>query len=111
MVRQPIKREDACKPTMLPNGRMVYRCTYCNKEFCTVSDVNRHMDFHEGLSSGTLFTYFLICYNHLINNCYATVPQIELLGTSSSSTVSCTEKLNFTTAFSRLRARPHETCV
>lgn len=48
LVRQPIRREDACKPTLLQDGRAVYRCSYCNKDFGSYSDVNRHMDFHEG---------------------------------------------------------------
>jgi hypothetical protein len=49
MVRTPVRREDACKPTLLPDGRTVYRCTYCNKDFGSFSDINRHMDFHEDI--------------------------------------------------------------
>lgn len=52
VVRQPVNREDACKPIVMPDGRTVYRCSYCNKDFCTFSDVNRHMDFHEGRQPG-----------------------------------------------------------
>lgn len=47
-VKNPVRREEACKPTVLSDGRTVYRCLYCNKNFATLSDVNRHMDFHEG---------------------------------------------------------------
>ena len=50
VVRTPVKREDVCKPIILPDGRAVYRCSYCNKDFGSFSDVNRHMDFHEGQS-------------------------------------------------------------
>ena len=48
VVKIPVRREDACKPTLLPDGRTVYRCTYCSKDFGSFSDINRHMDFHEG---------------------------------------------------------------
>jgi len=48
VVRRPIKREDACRPVVLADGRTAFRCFYCKKDFCTISDVNRHMDFHEG---------------------------------------------------------------
>ena len=48
VVRRPIKREDACRPVVLSDGRTAFRCIYCKKDFCTISDVNRHMDFHEG---------------------------------------------------------------
>ena len=52
VVMSPLRREEVCKPTMLPDGRTVYRCTYCNKDFTTLSDINRHMDFHEGEYTG-----------------------------------------------------------
>lgn len=40
-------REKVCKPTLLPDGRAVYRCIFCGKDFLSFSDINRHMDFHE----------------------------------------------------------------
>ncbi|KAK2187371.1 hypothetical protein NP493_168g03036 [Ridgeia piscesae] len=49
VVMSPLRRDEVCKPTVLPDGRTVYRCTYCNKDFTTLSDINRHMDFHEGI--------------------------------------------------------------
>ena len=52
----PLRRDEVCKPTVLPDGRTVYRCTYCNKDFTTLSDINRHMDFHEGEYKGETTT-------------------------------------------------------
>ena len=59
------KREDAFKTTVLADGRTVYRCTLCAKDFATYSDVSRHMDYHEGRTSLTqgashLFTILLL---------------------------------------------------
>ncbi|XP_052804987.1 zinc finger protein 236-like isoform X2 [Mya arenaria] len=48
IVQSPINRESMCKPTTLADGRTVYKCTFCSKEFVSYSDINRHMDFHEG---------------------------------------------------------------
>ena len=52
VVRTPISRVNACRPTVMPDGHTIYKCTYCAKEFQTFSDINRHLDFHEG----SLFT-------------------------------------------------------
>ncbi|CAH1773102.1 unnamed protein product [Owenia fusiformis] len=49
VVRSPINREKVCKPQALPDGRSVYPCVFCGKEFSTFSDINRHMDFHEDI--------------------------------------------------------------
>lgn len=49
VVNKPIKRESAYKPVIMSDGRTAYHCLYCNKNFCTMSDVNRHMDFHEDI--------------------------------------------------------------
>ncbi|KAL4229304.1 hypothetical protein ACF0H5_012344 [Mactra antiquata] len=48
IVQSPINREAMCKPTTLTDGRTVYKCPFCSKEFVSFSDINRHMDFHEG---------------------------------------------------------------
>lgn len=48
MVERPVSRDEACKPQLGPDGRFVYPCSYCYKTFCSTSDLNRHMDFHEG---------------------------------------------------------------
>ena len=48
VVNQPVDRERICKPTVLPDGRTVFRCIFCHKDFLSYSDINRHMDFHEG---------------------------------------------------------------
>lgn len=48
VVNQPVDRERLCKPTILPDGRTVFRCIFCRKDFLSYSDINRHMDFHEG---------------------------------------------------------------
>ena len=45
-----MKREDALTPMTLEDGRTVYRCSYCSKDFTSYSDINRHMDFHEGIT-------------------------------------------------------------
>ncbi|GAB1600350.1 zinc finger protein 236-like isoform X3, partial [Argonauta hians] len=47
VVNSPVDREKVCKPTLLPDGRAVYRCIFCGKDFLSYSDINRHMDFHE----------------------------------------------------------------
>ncbi|ESO94293.1 hypothetical protein LOTGIDRAFT_118548, partial [Lottia gigantea] len=44
-----VNRDNLCKPTVLPDGRYVYRCEICSKDFLSFSDVNRHMDFHEDI--------------------------------------------------------------
>lgn len=48
VVSTPVDREKICKPTLLADGRTVFRCPFCNKDFLSYSDINRHMDFHEG---------------------------------------------------------------
>jgi len=47
VVEKPVKRNEACRPLMGPDGKFLYPCTYCNKTFCSLSDLNRHMNFHE----------------------------------------------------------------
>jgi len=64
-VRRPIKREDACRPVVLADGRTAFRCFYCKKDFCTISDVNRHMDFHEGVEKVTLNCQWHTVLKHL----------------------------------------------
>ncbi|XP_046358785.2 uncharacterized protein LOC124136795 isoform X1 [Haliotis rufescens] len=49
VVNQPVDREQVCKPTILADGRTVYRCVFCSKDFLSFSDINRHMDFHEDI--------------------------------------------------------------
>ena len=56
VVRNALKRDEACKPTVLADGRTVYRCSYCSKDFASYSDINRHMDFHEGRSPSSAAT-------------------------------------------------------
>ena len=41
-----------CKPTTTADGRTVYKCPFCSKDFLSFSDINRHMDFHEGKRKG-----------------------------------------------------------
>lgn len=47
VVENPISRDEACKPHVGPDGKLVYPCSYCSKAFCSTSDLHRHMDFHE----------------------------------------------------------------
>lgn len=49
VVNQPVDREQLCKPTLLPDGRTVFKCYFCHKDFLSYSDINRHMDFHEDI--------------------------------------------------------------
>ncbi|XP_052253409.1 zinc finger protein 236-like isoform X3 [Dreissena polymorpha] len=49
IVNTPINREALCKPTTLTDGRIVFKCPFCSKEFVSFSDINRHMDFHEDI--------------------------------------------------------------
>ncbi|XP_065304189.2 B-cell lymphoma/leukemia 11B-like isoform X1 [Dermacentor albipictus] len=49
MAERPISRDEACTPQMGPDGKFVYPCSYCYKTFSSTSDLNRHMDFHEGI--------------------------------------------------------------
>ena len=51
-MHSPINRESMCKPTSTPDGRTVYKCPFCSKDFLSFSDINRHMDFHEGKRKG-----------------------------------------------------------
>ena len=48
IVEKPIKRNEACRPQLGPDGKSLYPCGYCQKTFCSLSDLNRHMNFHEG---------------------------------------------------------------
>ncbi|CAG2172282.1 unnamed protein product, partial [Oppiella nova] len=47
VVEKPVKRNEACRPLVGPDGKFLYPCSYCNKTFCSLSDLNRHMNFHE----------------------------------------------------------------
>jgi uncharacterized Zn-finger protein len=49
IVEKPIKRNEACRPLLGPDGKFLYPCGYCQKTFCSLSDLNRHMNFHEGM--------------------------------------------------------------
>lgn len=49
VVEKPVERSDVYKPRTLPDGKLFYECCYCHKGFGSVSDINRHMDFHEGI--------------------------------------------------------------
>lgn len=49
IVSTPVDREKICKPTVLKDGRTVFRCPFCSKDFLSYSDINRHMDFHEDI--------------------------------------------------------------
>ena len=55
VVKSPVQRDEVCRPTSLPDGRQVFRCIYCHKDFCSFSDINRHMDFHEGTHNNTFY--------------------------------------------------------
>jgi len=50
VVEKPVKRAEACRPLIGPDGRYLYPCVYCQKTFCSLSDLNRHINFHEGMS-------------------------------------------------------------
>ncbi|RWS31483.1 zinc finger protein-like protein [Leptotrombidium deliense] len=45
IVEKPIKR--SFRPLVGPDGKYIYPCGYCQKTFCSLSDLNRHMNFHE----------------------------------------------------------------
>ncbi|XP_062588515.1 zinc finger protein 236-like [Saccostrea cucullata] len=49
IVNSPVNRDQICKPTMLDDGRQVFSCPFCSKNFSSYSDINRHMDFHEDI--------------------------------------------------------------
>ncbi|XP_069119960.1 zinc finger protein 236-like isoform X2 [Argopecten irradians] len=49
IVNAPVNRDKVCKPMTLTDGRVVYRCPFCSKDFLSYSDINRHMDFHEDI--------------------------------------------------------------
>ncbi|KAK8771592.1 hypothetical protein V5799_025160 [Amblyomma americanum] len=46
---RPVGRDEACTSQMGPDGKFIYPCSYCYKAFSSTSDLNRHMDFHEGI--------------------------------------------------------------
>ncbi|GFO24215.1 Zinc finger protein 40, partial [Plakobranchus ocellatus] len=47
VVHEPVDRNSLCKPKILEDGRSVFSCAICHKNFLSLSDINRHMDFHE----------------------------------------------------------------
>uniref|UniRef100_A0A2C9LZS3 C2H2-type domain-containing protein n=1 Tax=Biomphalaria glabrata TaxID=6526 RepID=A0A2C9LZS3_BIOGL len=49
VVNEPLDRNSLCKPKLLEDGRSVYSCVICHKNFLSLSDINRHMDFHEDI--------------------------------------------------------------
>lgn len=49
IVNSPVNRDQICKPTTLDDGRQVFTCPFCSKNFSSYSDINRHMDFHEDI--------------------------------------------------------------
>ncbi|XP_059171027.1 uncharacterized protein LOC131952414 isoform X2 [Physella acuta] len=49
VVNEPLDRNSLCKPKVLDDGRSVYSCVICHKNFLSLSDINRHMDFHEDI--------------------------------------------------------------
>ncbi|CAL1542591.1 unnamed protein product [Lymnaea stagnalis] len=49
VVNEPLDRISLCKPKVLDDGRSVYSCVICHKNFLSLSDINRHMDFHEDI--------------------------------------------------------------
>lgn len=49
VVNEPVDRNSLCKPKVLEDGRSVYSCAICHKHFLSLSDINRHMDFHEDI--------------------------------------------------------------
>ncbi|XP_061182896.1 ras-responsive element-binding protein 1-like isoform X2 [Saccostrea echinata] len=49
IVNSPVNRDQICKPTTLDDGRQVFSCPFCSKNFSSYSDINRHMDFHEDI--------------------------------------------------------------
>lgn len=51
IVNSPVNRDQICKPTTLDDGRQVFTCPFCSKNFSSYSDINRHMDFHEGMKT------------------------------------------------------------
>jgi uncharacterized Zn-finger protein len=48
VVEPGIDRSAICKPRYI-NGKAIYSCIFCDKEFCSYSDINRHLNFHEDL--------------------------------------------------------------
>ncbi|XP_013411899.1 zinc finger protein 236-like isoform X1 [Lingula anatina] len=46
VVKDPSRREESCQPIII-QGVPVYRCVFCGREFPTLADINRHLDFHE----------------------------------------------------------------
>ncbi|XP_035825002.1 uncharacterized protein LOC101858098 [Aplysia californica] len=49
VVNEPVDRNALCKPKVLDDGRQVFSCAICHKNFLSLSDINRHMDFHEDI--------------------------------------------------------------
>ena len=70
IVHSPINRESMCKPTTTPDGRTVYKCPFCSKDFVSFSDINRHMDFHEGKRKGNRKNRYLDIGDCSLHNVY-----------------------------------------
>ncbi|KAG7176687.1 Zinc finger protein 236-like 3, partial [Homarus americanus] len=49
IIQEPIDRDKALMPITDDIGRTFYECPYCHKLFGSTSDMNRHLDFHEGI--------------------------------------------------------------
>ncbi|XP_064643936.1 uncharacterized protein LOC135497880 isoform X2 [Lineus longissimus] len=47
VICDPQKHEESATPVFLPDGRTLFRCAYCAKEFPNYSDIRRHLNFHE----------------------------------------------------------------
>ncbi|XP_053200783.1 myoneurin-like [Panonychus citri] len=47
LVDKVLKRSKQSKPMIGPDGRYLYPCDHCQKTFCSSSDLNRHIGFHE----------------------------------------------------------------
>ena len=58
IVSDPVEREKALSPIVDDIGRTFFQCPYCHKLFGSTSDMNRHLDFHEGIAIGIDFTPF-----------------------------------------------------
>lgn len=50
IVQEPIDRDKALMPITDDIGRTFFECPYCHKLFGSTSDMNRHLDFHEGMN-------------------------------------------------------------
>lgn len=74
IVNEPLDRNSLCKPQVLDDGRSVYTCVICHKQFLSLSDINRHMDFHEGELCRHLLSVMETIKRHNYNSkCYSAV--------------------------------------